>query len=106
MKSIVFASANRNKIAEVASLLGGGINLLGLDDIGCTEELPETTGTIPGNAIQKARYVTEHFGVNCFADDTGLEVAALDNRPGVDSAFYAGPQRNATDNMNKLLAEL
>jgi XTP/dITP diphosphohydrolase len=80
--------------------------LLSLKAIGCHEEIPETTGTIEGNAQQKANYVKENYGYDCFADDTGLEVDALNGEPGVDTAHYAGPQRNATDNMNKLLAKL
>lgn len=103
---IVFATKNLNKLKEVQSLLPSDIKLLSLADIGCTEEIPETSATIEGNAIQKAEYLKEHYGLNCFADDTGLEVMALNNEPGVYSARYAGPQRNAEDNMNKLLEAL
>ena len=82
------------------------IKLLSLEDIGCNEEIPETTGTIEGNAQQKASYVKDNYGYDCFADDTGLEVKALNGDPGVDTAYYAGPQRSAEDNMNKLLSNL
>jgi XTP/dITP diphosphohydrolase len=80
--------------------------LLSLEDIGCLEEIPETADTIEGNAILKANYVTQNYGYNCFADDTGLEVDALNGEPGVFSARYAGEQRDANDNMDKLLANL
>lgn len=103
---LVFASNNTNKIKEIQSILNGSIQLLSLDEIGCHEEIPETADTIEGNAILKANYVTEKFGYDCFADDTGLEVTALDGEPGVYSARYAGEQRNADDNMNKLLNAL
>jgi XTP/dITP diphosphohydrolase len=103
---LVFASGNEHKVYEVAKKLGGSIPLKGLHDIGCTTDLPETSDTLEGNARQKARYVWEHFGVNCFADDTGLEVFALDMAPGVYSARYAGEQRSSTDNMRLLLANL
>lgn len=103
---IVFATNNKNKIKEVQSLVPEQIKLLSLEDIGCHEEIPETTGTIEGNAQQKANYVKDNYGYDCFADDTGLEVEALNGEPGVDTAYYAGPQRNADDNMNKLLSNL
>ena len=103
---IVFATNNKNKIKEVQSLVPEHIKLLSLEDIGCNEEIPETTGTIEGNAQQKASYVKDNYGYDCFADDTGLEVKALNGDPGVDTAYYAGPQRSAEDNMNKLLSNL
>lgn len=103
---LVFASNNKNKIAEIQQLLPESISILSLEDIGCYEEIPETASSIEGNAILKANYVTENFGYNCFADDTGLEVDALNGAPGVYSARYAGEQKNATDNMNKLLNAL
>ena len=112
---LVFATANPHKVAEVAAKLralaaaGGGATdvpvLLGLRDIGCAEELPETTGTIPGNALQKARYVRDRYGVDVFAEDSGLEVEALDGRPGVDTAHYSG-RRDDEANMARVLAEL
>ena len=102
----VFASNNKNKILELQSMLPDSITILSLESIGCFEDIPETAATIEGNAIQKANYVTEKFGYDCFADDTGLEVDALNGDPGVFSARYAGEQRNADDNMNKLLEAL
>lgn len=103
---LVFASNNKNKIKEIQQLLPATIEILSLESIGCYEEIPETADTIEGNAILKANYVTEKYGYNCFADDTGLEVAALNGEPGVYSARYAGEQRNAEDNMNLLLDNL
>lgn len=103
---LVFASNNKNKIQEIRHQLPQAIELLSLEDIGCTEDIPETADTIEGNAILKANYVTERYGYDCFADDTGLEVEALNGAPGVYSARYAGEQKNAEDNMDKLLAEL
>ena len=103
---LVFATNNQNKVKEVQSLLPNHITILSLKDIGCEEDIPETQPTIEGNAIQKAQYVKEHYGYDCFADDTGLEVSALNGEPGVFSARYAGERRNADDNMNKLLTEL
>ncbi|PTX62915.1 XTP/dITP diphosphohydrolase [Kordia periserrulae] len=103
---LVFATNNQHKVNEVQSLLPETITVLSLKDIGCTENIPETQPTIEGNAIQKAQYVKEKYGYDCFADDTGLEVNALNGEPGVFSARYAGSQRNADDNMNKLLENL
>ncbi|OIQ22878.1 non-canonical purine NTP diphosphatase [Lacinutrix sp. MedPE-SW] len=103
---IVFATNNLNKIKEVQSIIPNHIKLLSLKDIGCFEDVPETQNTITGNAIQKAKYVREHYGYDCFADDTGLEVESLNNEPGVFSARYAGPQRDANDNMDLLLNNL
>ena len=103
-EKIIFATNNKHKLEEVSALLHNKI--LSLNDINCTEDIPETADTLEGNALLKARYIYEKFGVDCFADDTGLEVEALDNAPGVYSARYAGEQKNAEDNMNKLLSEL
>jgi XTP/dITP diphosphohydrolase len=103
---IVFASNNPNKIAELQSMMPDSITIMSLESIGCYEEIPETASTIEGNAILKANYVTQNYSYDCFADDTGLEVAALNGEPGVYSARYAGEQRNADDNMNKLLGAL
>ena len=103
---LVFASNNKNKILEIQSMLPESIKILSLEDIGCIEDIPETADTIEGNAILKANYVTQKYGFDCFADDTGLEVDSLDGEPGVFSARYAGEQRNADDNMNKLLDAL
>lgn len=104
--NLVFASNNKNKIAEIQSMLPESIKILSLDDINCFEDIPETADTIEGNAILKADYVTQKYGYDCFADDTGLEVNALNGEPGVYSARYAGEQKNADDNMNKLLEAL
>jgi XTP/dITP diphosphohydrolase len=103
---LVFASGNEHKVYEVAKKLGGSIPLKGLHNIGCTTDLPETSDTLEGNARQKARYVWDNYRVNCFADDTGLEVMALHMAPGVFSARYAGDQRNSADNMRLLLENL
>ncbi|GAA0748513.1 non-canonical purine NTP diphosphatase [Gaetbulibacter jejuensis] len=103
---LVFATNNLNKLNEVQKLIPDTIQLLSLKDIGCFEDIPETQDTIEGNAIQKAEYVKQHYGYDCFADDTGLEVEALQGAPGVFSARYAGPQRDANDNMDKLLLNL
>ncbi len=103
---LVFASNNKNKIIEIQLLLPKSIQILSLADIGCLEEIPETADTIEGNAILKANYVSEKFGYNCFADDTGLEVEALNGEPGVYSARYAGEQKDANDNMDKLVSKL
>ncbi|RLD29475.1 MAG: non-canonical purine NTP pyrophosphatase [Bacteroidetes bacterium] len=103
---LVFATNNLNKLKEVQSLMPQHIKLLGLKDIGCIEDIPETQNTIKDNAIQKANFVKEHYGYDCFADDTGLEVEVLNGAPGVYSARYAGKQRNDDDNMDKLLQEL
>ncbi|WP_179315845.1 non-canonical purine NTP diphosphatase [Winogradskyella undariae] len=103
---LVFATNNLNKIKEVQAIMPQHIKLISLKDIACTEDIPETQPTIEGNAIQKAEYLKKHYGYDCFADDTGLEVEALNGEPGVYSARYAGPQRNSEDNTNKLLTEL
>ena len=103
---LVFATNNLNKLQEVQRLVPKSITLLSLKDIGCFEAVPETQDTIEGNAIQKAEYIKTNYGYDCFADDTGLEVDALDGAPGVYSARYAGEQRNANANMDKLLNTL
>ncbi|WP_339873440.1 non-canonical purine NTP diphosphatase [Olleya marilimosa] len=103
---LVFATNNLNKVKEVQALIPAHIKLLSLKDIGCFEDVPETQPTIKGNAIQKAEFIKKHYGYNCFADDTGLEVEALHGAPGVFSARYAGPKRNDNDNMDLLLSNL
>lgn len=103
---LVFATNNLNKLQEVQALVPKHIKLLSLKDIGCFEDIPETQNTIEGNAIQKAEYIKSNYGYDCFADDTGLEAEALNGEPGVFSARYAGEQRDAEDNMSKLLNEL
>ena len=103
---LVFATGNQNKVKEIQALIPSSIRLLGLADIQCNEEIPETQPTIEGNAAQKAFYVFEKYHHNCFADDTGLEIDALNGRPGVMSARYAGDAKDANANMDKILAEL
>ncbi len=103
---IVFATHNQHKLEEVQSLLPNTIKLLSLTDIGCTEEILETAVTLDGNAKIKANYITNTYGYDCFADDTGLEVAALNGEPGVYSARYAGDHADAEANMGKLLTNL
>ena len=103
---LVFATNNRNKLKEVQALVLEPIQLLSLEDIDCLEDIPETQPTIEGNAIQKIEYLKKHYNIDGFADDTGLEVKALHGEPGVFSARYAGDQRNAQDNMDKLLKNL
>lgn len=103
---IVFASNNKHKLDEVKAILGHSVELLNLSEIHFNKELPETSGTIQGNAEQKAQTVFKTTGLPCFADDTGLEVYALNGEPGVDSAHYAGPQRDSKENMKKLLSAM
>ena len=103
---LVFATHNKNKVEEVRAIFPAHISLLTLTDIGCTEDIPETGKTLQENAILKANFVTQNFGYPCFADDTGLLVDSLKGAPGVYSARYAGEQRDADDNMDKLLKEL
>ncbi len=103
---LCFATNNHHKVQEVMDILGGAFELQTLQDIGCPAELPETQLTLEGNALQKAQYVWDHYRVACFADDTGLEVEALDGAPGVFSARFAGPQRSSEDNVNLLLQKI
>jgi len=103
---IVFATGNQNKAEEVARMLEGKFIVKSLVDIGCTEDIPETSKTLEGNAELKARYVKDNYGHDCFADDTGLEVEALDGAPGVITARYGGEEKNAKQNMSHLLNEL
>lgn len=103
---LVFATHNKNKFLEVQTMMPPDIDLLSLIDIDCNEDIAETETTIEGNAILKATYVKEHYGYDCFADDTGLEVNSLNNEPGVYSARYAGPDNNANANIQKLLLNL
>ncbi len=103
---LVFATNNEHKINEIREMLSDKFILVSLDQIGCNDDIPETSDTIEGNASQKANYIYLKYGLNCFADDTGLEVEALDMAPGIYSARYAGPQRNSEDNIDKLLSEL
>lgn len=103
---LVFATNNLNKLSEIQSLVPKEIEILSLKDIDCNEELAETTATLEGNALQKASYVFENYGYNCFADDTGLEIDALNGAPGVHSARYAGEECRAEDNINLVLQKL
>jgi len=105
-QKLVFATNNNNKLREVKAILKDKIELLSLKDINCNVDIPETADTIPGNAKLKAEYVNVHYDMNCFADDTGLEVEALDGAPGVYSARYAGEDKSSEANMQKLLHEL
>jgi XTP/dITP diphosphohydrolase len=103
---LVFATNNKHKLEEVGDIIGNAYELLSLKDIGCFDELPETQNTIEGNALQKAKFVFNKFGVNCFADDTGLEIEALNGEPGVYSARYAGESCNFDDNIDKVLKKM
>lgn len=103
---LVFATANQNKAKEIQSLIPDTIEILSLNDIHCLEDIPETQATIEGNASQKAFYVYEKYHHNCFADDTGLEIEALNGEPGVLSARYAGDEKSADMNMNKVLTKM
>ena len=103
---IVFATNNQHKLSEIRSILGDSIEVLSLKEIGCDVDIPETGKTLEENALQKAQYVYDHYHMDCFADDTGLEVDALDGAPGVYSARYAGEGHDSEANMSKLLKEL
>lgn len=103
---LVFATNNRHKLNEVRAIVGDKVEVLSLNDIGCHDDIPETADTLQGNALIKARYIYEKFGVDCFADDTGIEVEALDGAPGVFSARYAGEECDSEANMQKLLQNL
>jgi XTP/dITP diphosphohydrolase len=106
MKKIVFATNNKNKLREMREIMAGLYEVLSLNDIGCVEEIIEDADTLQGNAKIKADFVTNKYGMDCFADDTGLEVEALNGAPGVYSARYAGEHCSYQDNVNKLLAAL
>ena len=103
---LVFASNNHNKIKEIQLLVSNSIEILSLKDIGCLEDIPETADTIEGNAILKANYVTDKYGFNCFADDSGLEIDALNGEPGIYSARYAGEPKDDSKNIDKVLKNL
>ncbi len=106
MKKIVFATNNAHKLSEIRSILGDEYEILSLRDINCDVDIPETASTLEGNAEIKVRYIKEHFGYDCFADDTGLEVDALNGAPGVFSARYAGLEHDSLKNMNLLLKNM
>ncbi len=103
---LIFATGNKNKLREAREIIGSAFDVLGLDDIGCHEEIPETQPTIEGNSRQKARWLNEHYGVDCFSDDTGLEVEALNGAPGVRSARYATDGHDMDANVALLLKNL
>ena len=104
--NLIFATSNAHKVTEIAAVLPEDYTVQSLKDIGFTEELPETRDTIEGNSLQKAEYLSKKLGVSCFAEDTGLEIEALDGRPGVYSARYAGPEATFADNVAKVLTEM
>lgn len=106
MKKFVFATNNIHKLEEVEAIIGKKIEIFSLKDIGCVTDIPETSDTLEGNALQKARFIYEKYHKDCFADDTGLEVEALGGAPGVYSARYAGEAHNSEANMRKLLLDL
>ncbi len=111
MKQLIMATNNEHKLREIRQILGGGFEVKGLADIGCHEDIPETSDTLEGNALQKAHYVREHYGLDCFADDTGLEVEALGGEPGVVTARYGGlngygEDHDSTANIRCLLDKL
>jgi len=103
---LVFATNNEHKLQEIKSILNGFVNILSLKDIGCHEEIPETGNTLNANASQKANYIFKKYNINCFADDTGLEIEALNGEPGVFSARYAGEDKDSEKNMKKVLEKL
>lgn len=103
---LVFATNNKHKLQEVRDIISSGVEILSLADIDCTDDIPETADTLDGNAFIKARYIFDKYGLNCFADDTGLEVEALGGAPGIYSARYAGEGHDSEANMNKLLENL
>ena len=105
-KKLVFATNNLHKLKEVSAILGDKIELLSLNDINCHTDIPETSDTLEGNALLKAQFIHTHYGINCFADDTGLEVEALNGKPGVYSARYAGDAHNSEANMLKLIQDM
>ena len=106
MNKLVFATNNKHKLEELRAIVGDKYEILGLRDIGCDVDIPETATTLEGNALIKAQFVKEHYGYDCFADDTGLEVEALDGAPGVYSARYAGPECDSAKNMALLLQNM
>lgn len=106
MKKIVFATNNAHKLEEIRAIAGSQFEIVSLAEIGCTDDIPETADTLEGNALIKARWVKEKYGYDCFADDTGLMVRALNERPGVYTARYAGPECSPDDNIRLMLREM
>jgi len=103
MNKLVFATNNAHKLAEVKAILEPQFTIISLNELNCNDEIPETADTLQGNALLKATYIHDKFGLDCFADDTGLEITELNGEPGVYSARYAGEDNNSTNNMNKVL---
>lgn len=103
---LVFATNNQHKLQEIKRLIGNSIELLSLNDIGCNDDIPENQDTLEGNSAEKSFFIYNKYGLNCFADDTGLEIEALKGEPGVYSARYAGEERNSENNMDLVLASL
>lgn len=103
---LVFATNNQNKLKEARAILKDKVDILSLKDIDCSDDIPETADTLEGNALLKAKYIYNKFHINCFSDDTGLEIKALNGEPGVYSARYAGSDKNAEDNMKKVLLKM
>ncbi|MAZ30550.1 MAG: non-canonical purine NTP pyrophosphatase [Flavobacteriales bacterium] len=103
---IVFATNNLNKLKEIKAFMPQGIDIISLEEVGCFEDIPETGDKLKDNALEKARYLKNYYGFDCFADDSGLEIETLNGAPGVYSARYAGPERNSQANMDKVLKEL
>lgn len=106
MRKIVFATNNKHKLEEVRAIMGAHFDILSLSDINCTEDIPENGDTFEANAMEKARYIKDKYGYDCFADDSGLEVTVLNNAPGVYSARYAGEPSNSQRNIEKLMLEM
>lgn len=106
MRKIVFATNNKHKLEEVRAIMGAHFDILSLSDINCTEDIPENGDTFEANAMEKARYIKDKYGYDCFADDSGLEVTVLNNAPGVYSARYAGEPSNSQRNIEKLMSEM
>ncbi len=106
MKDLVLATNNPHKVEEIRNKLGASLRIKTLNELGCYDDIPETSGTLEGNASQKSHYLFDKYGCNCFADDTGLEVEALNGAPGVYSARYAGEEKDSEANMKKLLEQL
>ncbi|MDE7466058.1 MAG: non-canonical purine NTP diphosphatase [Muribaculaceae bacterium] len=106
MKRLVFATNNAHKLEEARKILGDRLEIVSLEEIGCNDDIPETAPTLEGNALIKARWIHDRYGLDCFADDTGLMVDALNGAPGVMSARYAGPGHDSAANMKKLLSEM
>ena len=104
--NLVFATNNEHKLTEIREIIGDSFHVKSLKDIGCFDDIPETADTLEGNALLKARYVKQRYGYDCFADDTGLEIKALNNAPGVFSARYAGEAKDSSANIRRVLTEL